>query len=167
ARGVQDAPEGGPAHRLELRADASREVPGVGARPDLLARPVEHGTSGVDGQRIVGLPCELVHRRQVSQLHSCTRYVPGNPGRKHGRSALRIVEVGYRPRTPTMSADLRALNNLARAASAGENDVAALLARVCASLSASFGYAAVDAWRYLPERSQVLMLTTEHPQVDP
>ncbi len=66
-----------------------------------------------------------------------------------------------------MSADLRALNNLARAASAGENDVAALLARVCASLSASFGYAAVDAWRYLPERSQVLMLTTEHPQVDP
>ena len=65
-----------------------------------------------------------------------------------------------------MSAGLRALNNLARAASAGEGDVAALLARMCASLSESFGLGPVDAWRYLPDTAQVLLLTSEHRHVD-
>src|SRR5581483_2528424 len=66
-----------------------------------------------------------------------------------------------------MSADLRALNNLARAASAGEGDVAALLARVCASLAESFGLGPVDAWRHLPETGQVVLLTGEPQYVEP
>lgn len=61
-----------------------------------------------------------------------------------------------------MSADLRALNNLARAASAGEGDVAALLARMSASLSESFGFGAIEAYRFLPETGQVLLLTGDH-----
>ncbi len=43
-----------------------------------------------------------------------------------------------------MSADLRALSNLARAASAGEGDLAALIPRLCASLAESFGLGRVD-----------------------
>jgi two-component system, OmpR family, sensor histidine kinase MtrB len=65
-----------------------------------------------------------------------------------------------------MSADLRALNNLARAASAGEGDVAALLARLCASLAESFGFDTIDAWRYFPDTGQVLLLTSDHQYVD-
>ncbi|HEY6963506.1 MAG TPA: ATP-binding protein [Gaiellaceae bacterium] len=65
-----------------------------------------------------------------------------------------------------MSAGLRALNNLARAASAGEGDVAALLARICASLSESFGFGAIDAYRYLPDTAQVVQLSAEHQYVD-
>ena len=60
-----------------------------------------------------------------------------------------------------MSADLRVLNNLARAASAGTGDVAALLARICASLAESFGFDSIDAWRYLPETGQVLLFTSD------
>ena len=65
-----------------------------------------------------------------------------------------------------MSAGLRALNNLARAASAGEGDVAALLARLCASLSESFGFGPIDAYRYIPETGHVLLLTSDHQYVD-
>ena len=66
-----------------------------------------------------------------------------------------------------MSDDLRALNNLARAASAGEGDVAAVLARICASLAESFGFDAIDAFRYLPETAQVLPLASERRDVEP
>jgi signal transduction histidine kinase len=65
-----------------------------------------------------------------------------------------------------MSAGLRALNNLARVASAGDGDVPALLARVSASLSESFGYGPIDAWRHLPDSGQVLLLTDDHQHVD-
>ena len=65
-----------------------------------------------------------------------------------------------------MSADLRALNNLARAASAGEGDVAALLARLGASLSESFELGSIDAWRYLPDTAQVLLLANEQQVVE-
>jgi len=65
-----------------------------------------------------------------------------------------------------MSADLRALSNLARAASAGEGDVGALLARICASLSESFGFGPIEAWRYLPDSAQVMLLTSSHKYVD-
>src|SRR5438270_10212690 len=43
-----------------------------------------------------------------------------------------------------MPADLRALSNLARAASAGAGDLAALVPRLCASLAESFGLGRVD-----------------------
>ena len=43
-----------------------------------------------------------------------------------------------------MSGDLRALSNLARAASAGEGDLAALVPRLCASLAESFGLGRVE-----------------------
>jgi signal transduction histidine kinase len=43
-----------------------------------------------------------------------------------------------------MSADLRALSNLARAASAGAGDLAALMPRLCASLAESFGLGRVE-----------------------
>jgi signal transduction histidine kinase len=46
-----------------------------------------------------------------------------------------------------MSADLRALSNLARAASAGAGDVGALVPRLCASLAESFGLGRVELVR--------------------
>ena len=51
-----------------------------------------------------------------------------------------------------MSADLRALSNLARAASAGEGHLAALIPRLCASLAESFGLGRVEL--VLPEDEQ-------------
>ena len=55
------------------RASSSRrrcgEVARVGAGADLLARAVEHRPRGVDRERIVDAARELVHRRQIAQLH--------------------------------------------------------------------------------------------------
>jgi signal transduction histidine kinase len=51
-----------------------------------------------------------------------------------------------------MSADLRALSNVARAASAGEGNLAAMVPRLCASLAESFGLRRVDL--VLPDEEQ-------------
>jgi signal transduction histidine kinase len=66
-----------------------------------------------------------------------------------------------------MSADLRALHNLARAASAGDGDVAALLPRLCASIAESFGFGSLDAYRYLGETGDVVLLTGDHHVLEP
>jgi signal transduction histidine kinase len=66
-----------------------------------------------------------------------------------------------------MSVELRALTNLARAASAGGGDVAALLSRLCASLSEAFSFGAIDAYRYLADSDQVLLLTGAHDTIEP
>src|SRR5437763_10891167 len=55
-----------------------------------------------------------------------------------------------------MSADLRALSNLSRAASAGEGDLAALMPRLCASLAESFGLGRVDLVLPAEERANGL-----------
>ena len=62
-----------------------------------------------------------------------------------------------------MAAGLRALKNLARAASAGEGDVAALLPRLCASLSESFALGPVEA--FLAGELDVAELCERHPAV--
>jgi signal transduction histidine kinase len=56
-----------------------------------------------------------------------------------------------------MSADLRALSNLARAASAGEGDLAALMPRLCASLAESFGLGRIDLVLPADERANGLV----------
>jgi signal transduction histidine kinase len=58
-----------------------------------------------------------------------------------------------------VTAELRALTNLARAASAGTGDVPALLSRLCASISETFAFGRIDAYRYSPERGEVILLT--------
>lgn len=66
-----------------------------------------------------------------------------------------------------MAVELRALTNLARAASAGEADAAALLSRLCASLSEAFGFGAIDAYRYLPDTDQVVLMTGASDTIEP
>src|SRR5207253_7656673 len=58
-----------------------------------------------------------------------------------------------------MNSQLRALTNLARAASAGAGDVESLVGRMCASVAESFGFDRVDAYRYYPEQDHVLLLS--------
>jgi signal transduction histidine kinase len=65
-----------------------------------------------------------------------------------------------------VSGDLRALTNLARAASSGEGDVATLLPRLCGSLSDSFGLGRIDAYTYQPESGEAVLLTAEHHQIE-
>jgi signal transduction histidine kinase len=67
----------------------------------------------------------------------------------------------------TMSADLRALQNLARTASAGDGDLSALLPRLCASIAESFGFRRVDAYRYLGETGDVVLLSGDHHVLEP
>ena len=69
ARRVQDAAKARVASVLELCAEARDEVAGVRAAAELLPRAVEHAPRGVDGERVVDPACELVDRREVSQLH--------------------------------------------------------------------------------------------------
>ena len=57
------------AQRLELAPQALGQIARVGARDDLLARPLDHAARGVDRQRIVEPARELVHRREIAQLH--------------------------------------------------------------------------------------------------
>src|SRR3954452_11959952 len=58
-----------------------------------------------------------------------------------------------------MAGELRALTNLARAASAGAGDVESLIGRMCASIAESFGLPRVDAYRYFPDQEHVLLLS--------
>jgi hypothetical protein len=74
AGGVEDAPEAGRARRPELARQPQREVPGIDARLYLFTRAREDRPGGVDGERVVDVPCELVHRGQVAQLHDGKRY---------------------------------------------------------------------------------------------
>ena len=53
------------------RAARAAEVAGIGARADLLARPLEERPRGVDRERVRRAGAsELVHRREVAQLHA-------------------------------------------------------------------------------------------------
>src|SRR5262249_52638452 len=75
AGGVDDTAEARSSYRLELGLDALAEVAGVGAGLDFFTRAGESGTSRRDQQRAwCGaceplVPGELVHGRQVPQLH--------------------------------------------------------------------------------------------------
>lgn len=60
-----------------------------------------------------------------------------------------------------MTAELRALTNLARAATAGDSEVSGLLGRLCASIAETFGFERVDAYRYLAGSSEVVHLGEE------
>jgi signal transduction histidine kinase len=60
-----------------------------------------------------------------------------------------------------MTAELRVLVNLARAASAGAGDVSSLLGRLCASLGEAFAFDRVDAYRYVADHDEVVLLTGE------
>src|SRR5262249_7311693 len=66
---IQNAAQRRPPCRGKLLVERCREVTGIAARPDRLARPVDHRPGRGDRQRIVGSTRELVHRRKVSQLH--------------------------------------------------------------------------------------------------
>jgi signal transduction histidine kinase len=65
-----------------------------------------------------------------------------------------------------MSADLRALTNIARAASVGEGDVASLLPRLCASLANAFDFGRIDAYRYAADRDELVLLTGDHHAIE-
>ncbi len=57
-----------------------------------------------------------------------------------------------------MTAELRALTNLARAATAGSAEVSGLLGRLCASIAETFGFERLDAYRYLSGSREVVGL---------
>ena len=69
ARCVQDAPQPWRARGGQLVAQPCREVAGLGARTDLLARTVEQRPCCVDGERVVDTARQLVHGREIAQLH--------------------------------------------------------------------------------------------------
>jgi hypothetical protein len=48
---------------------ACRQIAGVGAPTDLETRLGEHLTCGVDSERVVDRPRELVDRREIAQFH--------------------------------------------------------------------------------------------------
>jgi K+-sensing histidine kinase KdpD len=68
--------------------------------------------------------------------------------------------------SPEMNLELRAFTNLARAASAGSEDVAALLSRLTASIAETFSLGRIDAYRYLPDGDQVTPLPVPGHAVD-
>ena len=74
---VEDAAQPRAARGGELLAQPRRQIAGLAARPDLLARPLEHRAGRVDRERVVGRARELVDRRKVSEAHgSKSRAVP-------------------------------------------------------------------------------------------
>ena len=74
---VQHAAEPRPPRALELGAQALAQVAGIRPGADLLPRALDHTPGRVDRQRVVHAAGELVHRREVSQLHD--RSVPDPP----------------------------------------------------------------------------------------
>ena len=70
ARRVQHPPEPRRARGDELLAQPRLEIAGIRSRTYLFTRAREYLTRGVDGKGIVDAARELVHRRQVAQLHA-------------------------------------------------------------------------------------------------
>ena len=66
---VQHPPQRRPPRRLQLGADTRRQIAWIGAGAQFVARLGDHGPGGLDRKRIIRGACELVHRREVSQLH--------------------------------------------------------------------------------------------------
>ena len=66
---VQHPPQRRPPRSLQLVPDACCEITRIGAGAQLVARLGDHGPGGVDRERIIRGARELVHRREVSQLH--------------------------------------------------------------------------------------------------
>ena len=86
---VQHAAEARSARRARARRAARcREVARIGARADLLARALEHGPRGVDRERVVDAARELVHRREVAQLHQRKGLLPAVQSTRHLRVGL-------------------------------------------------------------------------------
>ena len=67
---VEDAPQPRPPRAASSSRSRAGEVAGIGAGADLLARALEHRARRVDRERIAEPARELVHRRQVAQLHA-------------------------------------------------------------------------------------------------
>jgi hypothetical protein len=66
---VEHPPKRGSPRSRQLIPEACREITWIGAGAELVARLGDHGPGGVDRERIIRGACELVHRREVSQLH--------------------------------------------------------------------------------------------------
>jgi hypothetical protein len=53
----------------QLIPETCHEITWISTGTQLVARLGDHGPGGVDRERIIRRACELVHRREVSQLH--------------------------------------------------------------------------------------------------
>ena len=67
--GVQHPPQLRPARAVELAPPAGLQVAGIGAGADLVPGLRDHGPRNFDSQRIVAPAGQLVHRREVAELH--------------------------------------------------------------------------------------------------
>ena len=66
---VENAAERRPASRRERLVEPRLQVAGLGARPDLLARALEHLPRSRDRERIARAAHELVDGRKIPQSH--------------------------------------------------------------------------------------------------
>ena len=62
-----------------------------------------------------------------------------------------------------MNAELHALTSLARAASAGTADAESVVGRLCGSIAETFGLEHLTAYRYVPERHEIVTFGDERP----
>ncbi len=78
ARRVQGPAQASRSSRTKLLANALDEISGLRAGLNLPARARENGPCGVDRERIIACPRQLVDRRQITQLH-CASAFCGSP----------------------------------------------------------------------------------------
>ena len=71
---VEHAPQARTSRIGQFVAQPRRQISRIGTASDLLARSVDDGPGSVDRERVAGLAGELVHRRQVAELHGSERY---------------------------------------------------------------------------------------------
>jgi len=69
---VEDAAQSRAPRRLELGLQPGGQVARIDSGADLLASPCQDCAGRVDRERVVRRARELVHRREVSQLHVST-----------------------------------------------------------------------------------------------
>jgi hypothetical protein len=92
AGGVQRPPEARRPRTADLVPNPTHQVARVEACADLLSCSREHRPRGLDRERILDGARQLVHRRQVAQLHRATERPPCGARRARlAHSALRSV----------------------------------------------------------------------------